>query len=110
MTASNCVVNIGESTIKGILGWSTGDLTHGTHTSPQKVNIANVNEILDHCNIVKGVYTAESSDRLSEQTVLASFYPAVPPGYKVNIEPRQRSYSPVRTTFIKEISMAHRSG
>ena len=26
---ANCVVNIGDSTIKGILGWTTGDLAQG---------------------------------------------------------------------------------
>ena len=102
---ADCVVNIGDSTIKSILGWTTGDLAQGTHTSPNKVNISNVNEVLVHCNIAKGVYTAESSGRLSRQTVLASFYPDVAPGYKVNIEPRQLFYSPVNTPLIKEVAV-----
>ena len=102
---ANCVVNIGDSTIKSIFGWTTGNLSKGTHTSPKKVNITDVNEILVHCNIAKGVYTAESSGRLSRQTVLASFYPNVAPGYKVNIEPRQLFYSPVNTPLIKEVAV-----
>ena len=37
--------------------------------------------------------------------MLASFYPDVAPGYKVNIEPRQLFYSPVNTPLIKEVAV-----
>ena len=79
---ANCVVNIGESTIKSILvGWATGDLAQGTHMSPDKVNITNVSKVLVHCNIAQGAYSVDTNGILSSRTVMGYFFPNVAPGY-----------------------------
>ena len=72
---ANCVVKIGDSTIKSILGWTTGDLAQGTHMSPDKVNITNVDTVLVHCNIAQGAYSVDANGMLSSRTVLGYFSP-----------------------------------
>ena len=80
---ANCVVNIGDSTIKSIIfEWTTGDLAQGMHMSPDKVYITHVNTVLVHCNIAQGSYSVDADGTLSSRTVLGYF-----PGYKINIEP-----------------------
>lgn len=98
-------VKIGDSSIKTVLGWKSGVLNKGVHTSTEKVNITDILEILVHCNVINGIYTphADNSTKLSKQTVLASFSPNVAPGYKIIIEPNKLFYSPINTDVLKEI-------
>ena len=106
--STDCVVNIRDSSIKSVLGWTTGNLSKGTHSSDKKVNITNINKLLVNCNIVIGEYTAtaESGGLLSsQQTVLANFDPDVPPGYRVIIEPQRLYYKRANTTMIKNVEV-----
>lgn len=104
---ANCIVNIGDSSIKNILGWpggpSTNDLPQGEHTSSNVLDISSVNEIMVHSNITRGTYTTNAKGELLRQSVLASFYPKVPPGYKIIFEPRQLEYTTLNTNLIQNI-------
>ena len=101
----DCVINIGDSSLKTVLGWTSGNLREGTHSSDKKVNITNVNEILVHCNIIEGIYSTIDKTKLSRQTVLTSFSPNVAPGYKIVIEPNKLFYVPVHSTVINDIKL-----
>lgn len=99
------VINIGDSSLKTVLGWTEGNLTKGTHSSDKNVNITNVSEVLVHCDIAQGIYTPVNKTKLSPQTVLTSFHPNVAPGYKILIEPNKLFHVPVHQTVVKEIKL-----
>jgi len=68
------------------------------HTSPESVNIIKVNAINLTCNIIKGAYR----DGVNEH-VLHTFYPTVPPGFKIVEKPHNLVYLPVNTSHISDI-------
>lgn len=68
------------------------------HTSPQTVNIIKVNTINITCNIVQGAYKDGSN-----QHILHSFYPTVPPGFKIVEKPHNLIYLPLNSTHISDI-------
>lgn len=68
------------------------------HTSPKTVDIIKVNTINITCNIVQGAYKDGSN-----QHILHTFYPTVPPGYKIVEKPHNLIYLPLNTTYISDI-------
>lgn len=68
------------------------------HTSPKTVNIIKVNTINITCNIVQGAYKDGSN-----QHILHSFYPTVPPGFKIVEKPHNLIYLPLNSTHISDI-------
>lgn len=68
------------------------------HTSPKTVNIIKVNTINITCNIVQGAYKDGSN-----QHILHSFYPTVPPGFKIVEKPHNLIYLPLNTIHISDI-------
>lgn len=68
------------------------------HTSPKTVNIIRVNTINITCNIVQGAYKDGSN-----QHILHTFYPTVPPGFKIVEKPHNLIYLPLNTTHISDI-------
>uniref|UniRef100_UPI00196197D1 hypothetical protein n=1 Tax=Vibrio cholerae TaxID=666 RepID=UPI00196197D1 len=68
------------------------------HTSPKTVNIIKVNAINITCNIVQGAYKDGSN-----QHILHTFYPTVPPGFKIVEKPHNLIYLPLNTTHISDI-------
>lgn len=68
------------------------------HTSPKTVNIIKVNVINITCNIVHGAYKDGSN-----QHILHTFYPTVPPGFKIVEKPHNLIYLPLNTTNISDI-------
>lgn len=98
------VVKMGDSSIRSILGWKIGDLDKGTHISDDKVNITSVNEILVHCSAIEGIYAPDNTtNKLSQSTVLTSFYPNVAPGYKFNLEKTKLFYQKVNVNPLQWI-------
>jgi|SRR5436190_1388121 len=69
-----------------------------TYKSPEPVNIIKVNSINITCNIVKGSYRDGTN-----QHVLHTFYPTVPPGFKIVEKPHNLVYLPVNTSHISDI-------
>lgn len=68
------------------------------HTSPKTVNIVKVNTINITCNIVQGSYVNGTN-----QHILHTFYPTVPPGFKIVEKPHNLIYLPLNTTHISDI-------
>lgn len=68
------------------------------HTSQNTVNIIKVNIINITCNIVQGAYKDGTN-----QHILHSFYPTVPPGFKIVEKPHNLIYLPLITTHISDI-------
>lgn len=69
-----------------------------THVGPQTVNIIKVNTIDITCNIADGSY--KDGEKLH---ILHTFYPSVPPGFKIVERPHNLVYLPVNTSYISEI-------
>lgn len=100
-------VDVGKSTLNTLLGWPKdfGILKQGRHEAPNIVRISNVNEILIHCNVIDGSYTATSSGRgqITQSYVLSSFFPDVAPGYKINYKPFHRVFLPLIANHIQQM-------
>jgi hypothetical protein len=62
------------------------------------VNIIKINTFLVNCDLIKGSYLNESM-----HPVLYSFFPKVPPGYKINESPTMPIYLPLTTNRIDHI-------
>jgi len=90
-----------KHSIGSVLGFpsNTTILERNTvYTSPEPVNIIKVNSINITCNIVKGSYRDGTN-----QHVLHTFYPTVPPGFKIVEKPHNLVYLPVNTSHISDI-------
>lgn len=83
---------LGFPTTSGILD------ANKTHTAPETVNIINVNTINLTCNIADGSY--KDGEKLH---ILHTFYPSVPPGFKIIERPHNLVYLPLNTSYISEI-------
>lgn len=68
------------------------------HLSSETANIANVNTINIACNIVDGSYANGEKIHL-----LHTFYPSVPPGFKITERPQNLLYLPLNTSYISDI-------
>lgn len=87
--------------IGSLLGFPTtsGVLEPGkTHTSENTVNIIKVNVINITCNIVQGAYRDGANEH-----ILHTFYPTVPPGFKIVEKPHNLVYLPLNTSYISDI-------
>lgn len=73
---------------------------HITHTSPQTVDIIKVNVLNITCNIIQGSY----KDGVN-QHILHTFYPIVPPGFKIVEKPHNLVYLPLNTSYISDIEL-----
>jgi hypothetical protein len=87
-------VNMGESTIRTLLGFNArilNGLSYQEGDNP--VNILSINSILVTCNLIGGSY----KDGIS-QPIIYSFFPDVSPGEKVIESPRNLVYLPITST------------
>jgi len=57
---------------------------NGIHDSENPVNITNINSLQIHCNLVDGSYI----NRLTSD-LLYTVSPNIPPGYSIQVEPKQ---------------------
>lgn len=69
-----------------------------SHVGSNTVNIIQVNIINLTCNIADGSY--KDGEKLH---ILHTFYPSVPPGYKIIERPHNLVYLPLNTSYISEI-------
>lgn len=88
-----------DNSLNEMLGFSKTVIRGiGEHESTNIVNILSVNSILVHCSIVEGSYLNNS-----QRPVLYSFFPNVPPGYKIVEKPHAPLYLPVTLPAVNTI-------
>jgi hypothetical protein len=68
------------------------------HVSSNTVSILTLNTIDITCNIIQGSYRNGEN-----RHILHTFYPAVPPGYKIIERPQNLVYLPLNTSYISDI-------
>jgi len=108
-------VDIDQSTLKTLLGWPNSGyapLTGSYNESPEIVQISQVNELLLQCpGLVKGGVVGTGKNNVNglptalKSYALASFFPDVPPGYKVSYAPRNLIWLPVAVTSVGRIEV-----
>ena len=72
----------------------------GDHEGSSVVQILRVNSVFVNCDVITGSYVSAS-----QKTVLYSFFPNVPPGYKVIETPGTPIYLPVSQNSIESIRL-----
>ena len=104
-----CVIIVNKSNVKilfkhsqslnKLLGFKNNIIEGiGKHEGENIVDILSVNTILVNCDIVEGSYL----DGL-QKPILYSFFPDVPPGFKINEKPSTVVYLPVTIPTINSI-------
>lgn len=80
-----------ENSFKTLLGFKDVVLDNvGEHESTDIVNILTVNSILVHCSVIEGSYLNNSL-----QNIIYTFFPNVPPGFKIVENPNRPIYLPI---------------
>ena len=94
-------VDISASGLRSILGWGEnhGVLQQGYNEAPNIVQISKVN------SLVESGYGSTSAGTASRGYTLASFFPNVPPGFKVSYEPRSLIWLPVSGPQIQRVDV-----
>lgn len=72
----------------------------GIHEGINIVNILSVNSILINCDIIEGSYL-----NTSMKPILYSFFPNVPPGYKIVENPNNQVFLPITLPVVDTISI-----
>ena len=81
-----------ENSLSEVLGFEKRFLnTNGEFDSENPVNITNINSLQIHCSLVEGSYINGSTSDL-----LYTVSPNVPPGYLIQVEPKQNVYVPIK--------------
>ena len=68
------------------------------HTSSNTVSILTLNTIDITCNIIQGSYRQGEN-----RHILHTFYPSVPPGFKIIERPQNLVYLPLNTSYISDV-------
>lgn len=90
-----------ENSMKDLLGFNEETVEGiGEHEGSSIVNILKVNSIFVNCDLVSGSFVNGSPE-----PVLYSFFPNVPPGYKVIETPGSPVYLPVSQDYIESIRL-----
>ena len=105
---SDYKVDIANSSLRTVLGWPAGSpiLTEGTSIAPNIVQISDVNEVLIQCDAVAGSYTSSGAIKADTGFAIASFYPEVPPGYKISYAPPHLVFLPVAASAISRVRLS----
>ena len=105
---SDYKVDIANSSLRTVLGWPAGSpiLTEGTSIAPNIVQISDVNEVLIQCDAVAGSYTSSGAITADTGFAIASFYPEVPPGYKISYAPPHLVFLPVAAGAISRVRLS----
>lgn len=90
-----------DRSIGRLLGYGEKSLEPGKkHFSNQPVNILKVNAIQVQCNIIRGAFMNDSPAH-----ILHEFALDVPPGYKLDVTPRNLIYLPVNVREITSLQI-----
>lgn len=106
-----CIINIKipntkiyfdkERSLRDLLGFQSGILdTVGEHEGVNPVDILKVNTILVNCDAIDGSYL----NRI-KHPVLYSFFPNVPPGYKIVEKPNNIIYLPITSPILDNLQV-----
>ena len=87
------------NSIRTVLGFDAKIYPKGRHLSEHTVNIMRVNSIFVHTNVIGSTYVNGS-----ESPVIYSFFPDIPPGGKIIVEPRVLIYLPVSISVISRLT------
>ena len=105
---SDYKVDIANSSLRTVLGWPVDSpiLTEGTSMAPNIVQISDVNKVLIQCDAVAGSYTSSGAITADTGFAIASFYPEVPPGYKISYAPPHLVFLPVAAGAISRVRLS----
>lgn len=90
-----------DFSIGQLLGFSKNNAiltANKTYTGDKTVTILKVNTIDVTCNIIQGSYRNGENNH-----ILHTFYPSVPPGFKIVERPHNLVYLPLNTSYISDI-------
>ena len=87
------------NSIRTVLGFNAQIYKSGRHLSEHTVNIMRVNSIFVHTNVIGSTYVNGA-----ESPVIYSFFPDIPPGRKIIVEPRVLIYLPVSLSVISRLT------
>ena len=85
--------------IRTVLGFDKKVYGKGRHISEHTVNIMRVNSIFVHTNVIASSYVNGS-----QSPVIYSFFPDIPPGAKIIVQPRVLIYLPVSLSVISRLT------
>ena len=85
--------------IRTVLGFDAAVYGKGRHLSEYTVNIMRVNSIFVHTNVIGSTYVNGS-----QSPVIYSFFPDIPPGGKIIVQPRVLIYLPVSLSVISRLT------
>lgn len=81
-----------SNTLRDVLGFDSKYLIGDkVHDSQNIVNITNINSLQIHCSLIGASYANGTSSDL-----LFTVSPNVPPGYLIQVEPKQKVYVPIK--------------
>ena len=87
------------NSIRTVLGFNDQICKSERHLSEHTVNIMRVNSIFVHTNVIGSTYVNGA-----ESPVIYSFFPDIPPGGKIIVEPRVLIYLPVTLSVISRLT------
>lgn len=106
MTLTNTQVDFTkENSINKLLGFNNeiyGEKTATiTKISENNINITDINTLFVRCNIVEQSYKNGNKD-----IIIFSFYPKVPPGFKIVEQPDHITFLPINRNYIDKIEFS----
>ena len=87
------------NSIRTVLGFNSAIYAKGRHLSEHNVNIMKINSIFVHTDIIGSTYVNGS-----QTPVIYSFFPNIPPGGKIIVQPKVLIYLPVSLSVISRLT------
>ena len=88
-----------DNSIRTVLGFDEKVYKSGRHLSEHTVNIMRVNSIFVHTDVIGSAYVNGS-----QSPVIYSFFPDIPPGGKIIVQPRVLIYLPISLSVISRLT------
>ena len=88
-----------ENSIRNVLGFNSKVYSSGRHQSERTVDIMRVNSIFVHTDVIGSAYVNGS-----QTPVIYSFFPDIPPGGKIIVQPRVLIYLPISLSVISRLT------
>ena len=88
-----------QNSIQTFLGCDSHIYGQGRHLSEHTVNIMRVNSIFVHTDVIGSAYVNGS-----QSPVIYSFFPDIPPGGKIVVQPSVLIYLPISLSVISRLT------
>ena len=88
-----------ENSIRTVLGFNSKIYGSGRHLSEHTVDIMRVNSIFVHTDVIGSAYVNGS-----QTPVIYSFFPDIPPGGKIIVQPKVLIYLPISLSVISRLT------